>query len=212
MKQATETKRPRGRPPADQTGFREALLDAAEAQFAASGFAATSVRSIAAEAGVNPAMVHYYFGSKRALLQAVLERTLLPLADAIASLRLRETTPVSEMSKLLMSMAAEHPNLPALVAREVLLPGGELKDEFVENFAPRLGGALPGLIGKEQSLGRVSAEIDPKLGALMILALSLFPFIARSLAAEALGVTYDEDGIRALSDQVGNLLEKGFEP
>ncbi|WP_405430676.1 TetR family transcriptional regulator [Micromonospora sp. NBC_00617] len=43
---------------------REAILDAARAAFAERGFDAASIRGIAATAGVDPALVHHYFGSK----------------------------------------------------------------------------------------------------------------------------------------------------
>jgi AcrR family transcriptional regulator len=55
------------------------ILDAAERLFADHGFAATSLRNIIAAAGVNLAAVHYHFGSKEALIKAVLERRIGPL-------------------------------------------------------------------------------------------------------------------------------------
>jgi len=55
------------------------ILDAAERLFADHGFAATSLRTIIAEAGVNLAAVHYHFGSKEALIKAVLERRIEPM-------------------------------------------------------------------------------------------------------------------------------------
>lgn len=58
---------------------RERLLAAAERLLAADGYDAVSVRSICAEAGVNPAAVHYHFGSKQALVAALLEERLGPL-------------------------------------------------------------------------------------------------------------------------------------
>lgn len=58
---------------------KERLLDAAEKLFAHKGFHCTSLRLITREAGVNLAAVNYHFGSKEALLTAVLERRLLPL-------------------------------------------------------------------------------------------------------------------------------------
>ncbi len=70
---ATRKKRePRkpGRPRADETNQRERLLDAAVACFAADGVAATSLRGIALKAGVTPALVNYYYGSKEQLLDA----------------------------------------------------------------------------------------------------------------------------------------------
>jgi AcrR family transcriptional regulator len=58
---------------------KERILDSAEKLFADAGFDGTSLRSITARAGVNLAAVHYYFGSKEALLQAVLARRLEPI-------------------------------------------------------------------------------------------------------------------------------------
>ncbi len=55
-------------------GTRERILDAAEELFAEKGIVATSLRVLTKAAGVNLAAVHYYFGSKEALLDAVLER------------------------------------------------------------------------------------------------------------------------------------------
>jgi AcrR family transcriptional regulator len=52
------------------------LLDVAEKLFATNGYEGTSVRDIAQEAGVNVAMISYYFGSKEKLLQnLILQRT-----------------------------------------------------------------------------------------------------------------------------------------
>ncbi len=64
-----------------ETDTRTRLLDAAERLFAEAGFAATSLRNITAAAGVNLASVNYHFGSKDALLEAVIQRRLAPLND-----------------------------------------------------------------------------------------------------------------------------------
>ena len=53
---------------------REKILDAAEFLFGQSGYAATSLRHIIAEAGVNLAAIHYHFGSKQDLLDQVILR------------------------------------------------------------------------------------------------------------------------------------------
>lgn len=50
-----------------------AIISAAEELFAEAGFDGTSVRDIASKAGVNVAMISYYFGSKEKLLQAIFE-------------------------------------------------------------------------------------------------------------------------------------------
>jgi AcrR family transcriptional regulator len=62
-----------------QPDTRQRLLDAAEHLFSREGFHNTSLRTITAGAGVNVAAVNYHFGSKEALLEAVLDRRLVPL-------------------------------------------------------------------------------------------------------------------------------------
>jgi AcrR family transcriptional regulator len=57
---------------------KERILDTAERLFAKQGYAATSLRGIIAEAGVNLAAVHYHFHSKEALLEAVILRRSVP--------------------------------------------------------------------------------------------------------------------------------------
>ena len=58
---------------------KDCILDVAERLFAAHGFEGTSLRKIMAQAGVNPAAVHYHFGSKEVLIEEILNRRLTPL-------------------------------------------------------------------------------------------------------------------------------------
>jgi AcrR family transcriptional regulator len=70
---------------------RDRILDSAERLFADGGYAATSLRSIMAEAGVNVAAVHYYFRSKESLLEAVLTRRVDPAnAERLRALEMYE--------------------------------------------------------------------------------------------------------------------------
>jgi len=68
----------RGRPPKARQGAapdtRESILDAAEDLFSKHGFYGVTIREVAREAGVDTALVHYYFGAKRALFDAVFIR------------------------------------------------------------------------------------------------------------------------------------------
>jgi AcrR family transcriptional regulator len=61
----------RGRRPGTST-TRQTILDAARARFATDGFAATTIRRVAADAGVNPSLVMQFFTSKEELFAAVM--------------------------------------------------------------------------------------------------------------------------------------------
>ena len=67
--------RPSGRPGRWRSGVesRQRILDAARTLFRQRGYGGTTVRAVAAEAGVDPAMVFYFFGTKQGLFGAALE-------------------------------------------------------------------------------------------------------------------------------------------
>ena len=72
----TEPVRRGRRPGAPDT--RAAILAAAREHFAAQGFRRTTIRAVAGDAGVDPALVHHYFGTKDDLFVAALELPIDP--------------------------------------------------------------------------------------------------------------------------------------
>jgi len=75
--------RRRGRPPrTESAGTRERILDAAREEFSERGYEKTSVRGIAKAAGVDPALVHHYFGTKEQVFEAAVEVALVPALKA----------------------------------------------------------------------------------------------------------------------------------
>jgi AcrR family transcriptional regulator len=64
------------RPGVDST--REAVLEAARKSFASKGFQATTVRAVAADAGVSPSMIHHFFATKDALFLAAIRMPIDP--------------------------------------------------------------------------------------------------------------------------------------
>ena len=72
---------------AGDSGTREAILDAARARFAEHGYDGATIRGIAASAGVDPALVHHFYGSKERLFAAAMRLPVVPsevLAAAFA--------------------------------------------------------------------------------------------------------------------------------
>ena len=67
-------------------GTRDKLIDAAFRAVARDGLADTNVKSIAAEAGVNPGLLHYHFASKDALLEAAVASATVRYMDEIDAL------------------------------------------------------------------------------------------------------------------------------
>jgi AcrR family transcriptional regulator len=78
-----QARRPTGRRPGP-SGTRDAILAAARQQFARLGYDRTSIRAVAAQAGVDQKLVTHYFGSKQQLFVAAVELPVGP--DALAEI------------------------------------------------------------------------------------------------------------------------------
>lgn len=78
------------------------LLNTAERLFSEKGFDGTSVRDIAEEAGINTAMISYYFGSKEKLMEAIFEQRSLNIREKVDALLNDESLdPLHKMYRLL---------------------------------------------------------------------------------------------------------------
>ena len=77
---------------------KETIIDSALELFSTKGFEGTSVREIAADAGVNVAMINYYFGSKEKLFESVVEYRSLVLKELFADLK--NNTSLSYIQKI----------------------------------------------------------------------------------------------------------------
>jgi AcrR family transcriptional regulator len=85
----------------DAERTRRALLEAAERRFARDGYAATTVRDIAADAGVNVALISRYFESKAGLFEACLHAASQAMARSTGA-----ATSVTEAGEALVAAAA----------------------------------------------------------------------------------------------------------
>lgn len=80
---------------------KQQIIQTAERLFASSGFDGTSVRDIAEQAGVNLAMISYYFGSKLKLMEAIFEERSSNIKARVESLlQNSELDPLQKMEML----------------------------------------------------------------------------------------------------------------
>lgn len=135
-----------------QPDTKTRILDAAEKLFAQDGFHNTSLRGITGSAKVNLAAVNYHFGSKDALLQAVIERRLGPLnrlrqqqLEAVLS-QAATAAQKPEVEELLRAfieptLAFRHSGpgakeFIALIGRALSEPDGTVRNCFIQQVLP----------------------------------------------------------------------------
>jgi len=202
-----------GRPAGAAPDLRPRLLEAAIACFARTGIAATSLRAIANEAGVTPALLHYYFGDKEQLLQAVIDERLLPVFGAIRASILRVDGDVAGLVagfvRGVIAAVGEHPWLPPLWVREVLCEGGALRGVLFNSLLPQLPQLLAQRFAQAQREGKLNPELDPRLLVTSLVGLTLFPAAGAPIWRRLFDA--DDIDLTAVRDHAIALLDRGLE-
>lgn len=206
-----KTGRRAGRPCGDDLDLRTHLLDAAIVLFARRGIGATSLRAIAAEAQVTPAMLHYYFGDKERLVQAMIDERLLPVFGPLR-VQLEHTGDdpmvlIEGFVRGIGEVVARHPWLPPLWVREVLCEGGALREVLFRQAIPSLPQMLAQRFAAAQADGRLNASLDPRLLVVSLVGLTLFPAAGAPIWRRAFGA--EELGPEAMSQHTLALLGRG---
>jgi len=202
-----------GRPAGDAQAQRERLLDAALDSFAAAGISASSLRSIADQAGVTPALVNYYFGNKQKLVEAVFEERLQPLFSAVAEQLQASAEGPLQLVTILVSnlnqLLVRHPWLPPLWVREILCEGGLLRDLWISRIGPILPARLAEHFVAAQDQQALNPDINPHLLVVSLFGMVMLPHAAASL----LKGVFPDVGMdhTALSKHTLALLERGLE-
>ncbi len=201
----------RGRPRAGHSSdAKSALLEAARTLFAARSFRTVTVRELAAAADVNPAMVNYHFGGKHGIYETMVAQTVGPILAQLeqAAEGAGDLTFDGFLGRYQQTLI-ENPWLPNLVVREVLYSDGLFYHSFIEQFGARAGSALMALIERERGAGALRSDLDPRLAAVSLLSLTVFPLIARPLLEPALGLNMGAGFFARLAQHNRGLFHHG---
>jgi AcrR family transcriptional regulator len=179
----------------------DALLDAAENEFAEAGIETGSLRRIMRDAGVDPGAVHYHFGGREALAAAVLDRILVPLnarrLELLAGVARRRPTLASVVEALVRPdieaahrLQARSPGRARLIGAIYVRPADFVEKtvaaHFVpvaEAFWPRLHAAIPH-VARDTVAWRVRWCVFGTVGALLTDASAPFERAPDDLIAE----------------------------
>ena len=149
----------RGRPEES----RAAILKAAVREFAQEGVAGARTDAIARSAGVNKALLYYYFEDKESLYGAVLDQVFGGLMDAIMQVlnqNLRPRDKILAYVKTHFDYIASHPKYPRLVQAEMMRMGREQSPQL-ERMARQYFRPLFAKLAEVLSAGIKAGEFRP---------------------------------------------------
>jgi AcrR family transcriptional regulator len=173
------------------------ILDAAHVVFVRRGTAGARMQEIAAEAGVNQALLHYYFRSKEQLAQAAFARAASQLMPAVIEVMASDGELEDKVARV-VAVELDHlsrvPSLPGYIIGEVTHRPERARQLILamagaspDDIRPRIFGALKAQIDARVAAGTMR-PIAPHTFMVNLMALCIFPFAARPMLMAMLGL------------------------
>ncbi len=179
----------------------EKIKDAARKVFMKKGYSATRTRDIAEEAGINLALLNYYFRSKEKLFEIVMMEKMQKLFGILVPVLTNETIDLDEKVKLIVSnyidMLLDNQDLPIFVLSEIK----NNPEKFAANFQ------LATVISNSSFIKQLKERapgIHPIQFFMNIMGMTVFPFIGKPLL-QAIG-SLDPKAFNELMQQRKQLI------
>jgi AcrR family transcriptional regulator len=175
---SSPTTRKRGRPSDRLPAARAQILEATARMLDAAPLTQPSLRSVASEAGVSPALLHYHFSDLPGLMRSLYEERALPLMQPLLQdLETPEPNAGAGLTRFLRKwtgLSLRHPWLGVVL----LQPPVKAPD------SPReLGESIRSAVARAQREGSVRPDLPADYVALLLLALGTMPHQAQTLMA-----------------------------
>ena len=188
------------------TSTEDRIKAAARKVFHQKGYAGTRTRDIAEEAGINHAMLNYYFRSKEKLFEMVMMETMAQFFKGVNLMLNDESTSLNEKIDLIVSnyvdLLLKEPELPTFILNEVR-PNPQA---FVEQN-PIKEALTHSVLTRQYAEAVARGEItEPNLmqAILNVIGLVIFPFIAKPILTSIINIP--EEQYKALMLQRKTLI------
>ncbi len=186
----------------------ERILEAATKNFVYLGYSGARMQQIANDAGVNKALLHYYFESKEVLFKRVMEDALAGFARISGVLLEREAGSLYQRFRLLadrfLQVMLRKPFLPGFILQEAQ-QHPELMYPILQKYQVDLN-AVQQEINEEAAAGRMQPT-DARELLVNMFSVCFFPFLAMPLISQVL-YTGGEEALGQLLDQRRKAVEE----
>ena len=192
------------------------ILEAAKKVFIQKGLDGARLEEIALEAGINKALLHYYFRSKEKLFETIFDQMVSKIAPDF-SVIVESKSPIEEKIELFVhryiDFVSENPQLPLFMIIEVNRNPQRMKDVLgqTQNFNKIQQFAYQMLT--EMQVGRIKS-FNPLHLMLNIMSLCIFPFIAKPVIQAILQVNEADLSIilKQRKEEVSRFLHEALRP
>jgi TetR/AcrR family transcriptional regulator len=161
----------------------EKILEAARELFAEKGYSGVRMREIAAKAGINKGLLHYYFRNKEALFISIFKESFAKFSRKLNEIMASEQNLPEKIDTIVeeyMSLLIANPNLPGFIVSELHTNTLEFVGEIMSLPDRPDPSLLVMQLHLEAQMGRIRPN-DPFHTVLHILSMCAFPFIAKPI-------------------------------
>jgi len=174
-----------------EASTEEKIKEAARKLFTQKGFSATRTRDIAEEAGINLALLNYYFRSKQKLFDIIMMENFRQFIQGISFNFLEQNTTLDQKITKVVSMyidfLTQNPDLPLFILNELR----NNPEQLAANIGDQVGSTRSQLFGQlklASEEGKIG-DINPFHLMANLIGLTVFPFVARPILQKVTGVT-----------------------
>tara|TARA_R110002050_G_scaffold27643_2_gene71732 strand:+ start:1015 stop:1671 length:657 start_codon:yes stop_codon:yes gene_type:complete len=178
--------------PKGETQTRAALIEAAKGCFLHNSYDRVSIRELARRAGVDAAMIRYYFDSKAGLFETMVRETIAPVASIFKhDLKKQQNSPEALMRAYYRIM--EHvPALPRLIFQSLNQQASDEAFIIVSNVIHEMLGYAGDWIKELSDQQKINPQLDPKWVRLSFISLMVFPLIAPKVLLKQMNLPLSE--------------------
>lgn len=170
------------------------ILEAARRVFTRKGFDGARMQEIADEAGFNKALVHYYYRSKEKLFAEILQEAFSTMLPAMAGVFMGQGTIAQKVELFVekyLAVMMQNPFIPVFVFSEMHRNPETFFNEIVPaELKPRIQAILTIFESAAES-GQIN-PINPRHLLINIMALCVFPFVARPMLQRVMDISDPE--------------------
>ncbi len=184
----TEVSRGRPRDLNKQDEQKQKLILAARSLMCEKSYKSITIRELGAKAGVNSAMIRYYFESKEGLIVATINDMSTQQSAQLETI-VDSPEPIKCFIQILFDMFNTNKGLARFIHDEVLNATSPLRSVFIASFPKRIASFLPALIENEMKKRNINTGVNPKFAAFNLMCMIVMPFIGAPVRQEAWGIS-----------------------
>jgi TetR/AcrR family transcriptional regulator len=201
----------------DKITTEERILAAAKTVFTQKGYAGTRMQEVADTAGINKAMLHYYFRSKEKLFRVILSEALNVLAPVVLRVLKSDKDVLGKLEDMVnnyLQILLDRPHLPLFVMHELSQNQGSFVKEMMksQNTQPYVMAFFQQVI-EEGEQGKIR-KVDPIHLMMNTMSMIVFPFISWPMITTAAGMPEEmfQPILEQRKEQIMDFLRAALRP